>query len=134
LGADREDMIDLLKRMFIKDPVQRCTIADIRTHAYTTRRNTYTLVSTEDNLKSMVGHITDADLNNAVSFGFWAKIISKMKQRIRTLSSRTLSLKELGAALSGSSSSISAKTTSPKQDTTTANDDDDDTKKPIFNI
>ena len=99
-----EDLVDLLKKIFIKDPTNRITLAAIRAHPYLTERGTRTLPTQEDNIKAMI-EISDADINNAVSLGMWAKILSKVKQRFRTLSSRTLSLKELSQTLGGISRS-----------------------------
>lgn len=59
------DLKDLLQRMMEKDPQERITMTDIRTHPWVTKQGSAPLTSFEENTRRAVLEITEDEINNA---------------------------------------------------------------------
>lgn len=59
------DLKDLIKRMLIKDPNERITLAEIKEHPWITKNGQFLLPSEEDNCQLV--EITEEDLDKVVT-------------------------------------------------------------------
>jgi len=87
------ELLDLLQKMLTKDPANRITIEQMRSHPWVTKNGTDPLISVDENCQ-LVTEVTEEEIHNAIksvaSIFTVMKAVTKFKRHSRSVSQQSL--------------------------------------------